>query len=275
MKIVRKTLGRLIDHYLIKRGNYRYNFFLSVYINFRYLPFRQAKFLPIALYGRPRIIAIGDGRISISAETIYNKMIKINKTNESVANSGGNSEIVFKGKMINFQGCACIGTGCRIMSYLESRISIGNNFIMNNQNFIGSCCDLEIGDNVVIGHQNQIFDTDFHFIYNESMSFVANNKAPTIIGEGVWISNRVSINKGSNIPPHTIIASNTVISRNITSISGLIWGGIPCKLLSTDKHKAIFNDLEPQLYGFFEENHAALKCKLSIFEYEKQMLSND
>lgn len=266
------SLFSIFDYFLTKRGNNRYNVFLSLYINCKYLPLKQAKKLPIAIYGNFRIIAIGNGTISIDSDDISHKMIKINQTNESVANSGGDSELMFKGKKIIFHGHARIGTGCRIMSYAESEISIGRNFIMNNQNFIGSCGSLIIGDDVVIGHQNQIFDTDFHFLYNVSKSEVLNNKARTVIGNNVWISNRVTINKGTIIPDDTIIASNTLVSKNLSSTPGYIWGGVPCKLLSLDVHKALFNELEWQIYGYFEKNMDINSCRLTQTEYENRKL---
>lgn len=70
-KIIRKLVMNMAANW--------YNPFLSVIINFYYLPFRQACRLPIACYGWVQFISM-HGKIRIESDKIHFKMIRLNTT---------------------------------------------------------------------------------------------------------------------------------------------------------------------------------------------------
>ncbi len=101
---VASFIRKKISHWVVRRSHNGYNRLFTWYFNMRYLPWHQAKILPIAFYGHPRIVAQERTKIEILAERITPGMIKINKTNESPCNSGGDIEMVLKGDSVVFRG---------------------------------------------------------------------------------------------------------------------------------------------------------------------------
>jgi acetyltransferase-like isoleucine patch superfamily enzyme len=226
------------------------NPFLTLYINFAFLPFKQAIKLPIWIYSKTRFLGL-TGKFIIETENVHYGMIRIGKTNESTCASGSGTEIINKSKII-FRGKSLIGCGCRILVYGKGILVFGRNFIMNNQNLIGCCNYIETGDNVIIGHRNQIADTNFHFMYNMTNGTVKNAKTPVIIGDYCWLTNNVSIMKGSVIPKHTTVASYSLLNRQYDVQMGTILAGIPA-IPVAHGYVAIWNqNIERDLYKHFQ-----------------------
>lgn len=78
-RIIRKLVENMAANW--------YNPFLSLIVNFYYLPFRQARCLPIACYGWPRFISM-HGKIRIESDKIYAKMIRLNTTRHNSYHGG-------------------------------------------------------------------------------------------------------------------------------------------------------------------------------------------
>lgn len=233
-----------------------FNPLFTLFFNFRFLPFHQACRFPIYFYGRPQLLGAGSGIVRIDEGVVIKSgMIKINRKNESSAHSGGQTEIIFKGKSIVFKGEAEIGCGCRILSYGQSEIIFGAHFKMNNNNLIGSCGHLEFGDNVVLGHQNQIFDTNFHFVYYSDTKTVANNSAPIFISNNCWITNRCTVLKGSHLPAYSVVGAGSTINKNYSSEpEGTCFIGTPAKPKIRNYYRIRNKSVESKMYKFFKDN---------------------
>lgn len=234
-----------------------FNPIFTLFFNFRFLPFKQACHLPIFFYGRPKLLGAGNGIISIDKNVrIKSGMIKINQSNEFPCHSGGQTEILFKGKSIMFKGNATIGCGCRLLSYGQSQIIFGKNFKMSNQNSIGSCNYISFGDCVSIGQQNQIFDTNFHFVYRADSKSVAKNSAPIVIANNSWITNRCTIFKGTHMPAYSVLGASSMINRDYSSEpEGTCFMGSPAKPKIRDYYRIRKKSVESKMYKFFEHNN--------------------
>lgn len=239
---VASFIRKKIFHWVVRRSHNGYNRLFTWYFNMRYLPWHQAKILPIAFYGHPRIVAQERTKTEILAERITPGMIKINKTNESPCNSGGDIEMVLKGDSVVFRGGAEIGSGGKWVFYGGSKVVFGANILINNAVMIGSCASVEIGDNAVIAHQCQIFDTDFHFLYDVNSNTVKNQCAPIVIGNNVWLANRVSIYKGARLPDYSVVAAHSVVNKDFSQYpKATFFAGVPalptskrCTLMKND-----------------------------------------
>lgn len=248
---LKSYVNRKLTRLVVRCSRNHYNRLFTWYFNIKYLPWKQAKYMPIAFYGRPRLLADEHQQIEIQTDRIYGGMIKINQTNESPCSSGGDIELVLKGKKIVFRGPATIGAGGKWVFYGTAEVVFGANILINNQVMIGSCKSVEIGDNVVIAHQCQIYDTDFHFIYDYQSSFVKNQCAPIRIGANVWLANRVSVLKGACLPDGAIVTAGSLVNKDFSAKeSSTMFAGIPA--VPTSKRCTLIRNNDQLLFDFFE-----------------------
>lgn len=95
-------------------------------------------------------------------------------------------------------------------------LEIGRNFGMTG----GSICVAErvtIGDNVAVGANCVITDTDFHPLHPRARLLEPQNgkSAPVVIGDNVFIGMNSIILKGVAIGANSVIGAGSVVSRSI------------------------------------------------------------
>lgn len=123
------------------------------------------------------------------------------------------------------------------LSYLEVRnkeaeINFGNNISINN-NLIIICAatSVSIGNNVFIGHDVEILDSDLHAIdaisRNENGAFIS---APVIIGDNVFLGNNVKILKGVTIGKNSVVAHSAIVTKSFPD--NVIIGGNPATIIA-------------------------------------------
>jgi acetyltransferase-like isoleucine patch superfamily enzyme len=109
-------------------------------------------------------------------------------------------------------------------------LKIGNNFAMTG----GSICAAEkitIGDNVVVGANCTIVDTDFHPVSAElrrSQPQVADT-APVCIGDDIFIGMNSLILKGVTVGSGSVIGAGSVVTHDVPS--HVVVGGNPARIL--------------------------------------------
>lgn len=86
-----------------------------------------------------------------------------------------------------------------------------NYFTMNINSTIIVKKHIKIGNNVMIGRNVTIYDSDFHDIY-DNRSNIINNDGAVIIDNDVWIGSNCLILKNTFINSNAIIGANTTIS---------------------------------------------------------------
>lgn len=83
-----------------------------------------------------------------------------------------------------------------------------------------------------IGSESQVMDTNFHPIINTQTNLSYPMTAPIELGSYNWLSNRVTIFSKTKTPDYCIIASNSVCSRDYSSLgSNVLIGGVPAVLV--------------------------------------------
>jgi acetyltransferase-like isoleucine patch superfamily enzyme len=152
--------------------------------------------------------------------------------------------------------------------WVGSSFTIGDNFLMNNGrlfNAIGrqqSCCfivqrngvlkignnvgisdtaivcykSIIISDNVTIGGNVVIYDTDFHSLNKEHRQNMAidmqNTKcAPVVIEKDAFIGAHSTILKGVTIGEGAIVGAGSVVTKSIPENE--IWAGNPAKFIKS------------------------------------------
>lgn len=78
--------------------------------------------------------------------------------------------------------------------------------------------DITIGDNVMMGRNNIIYDSDFHSIVDHNNRILNPNRS-VVIGDNVWITNGVTILKGVKVENGCIISANTTVTTKVPEAS--------------------------------------------------------
>jgi acetyltransferase-like isoleucine patch superfamily enzyme len=120
---------------------------------------------------------------------------------------------------------------CSLIVGNKGILIVGKNVGMSStaifcQNYI------EIGDNVKLGGNVVIYDTDFHSLNPKSRLYPIVDKAETKtaavkIGNSVFIGGHSTILKGVEIGENSIVGACSVVTKNVPSNE--IWAGNPAK----------------------------------------------
>lgn len=200
----------------------------TVYFNFHYLPFKQAIKLPVWLY-KPKLKKTG-GSIKIHSGKISTGMIRLGYDRVSVyPNSGISLEI--NGNVV-FNGSCCIGNDSFI-AVDKGELSFGDFFNATAATKIICRHSIHFGNEVLIGWNNMVCDSDFHHIHDAESGESINADAPIKVGNHVWIANGCSIMKGSDIPDDVVVAAKSLVNKKLDIPSFSIVAGIPAKLKKT------------------------------------------
>jgi len=101
--------------------------------------------------------------------------------------------------------------------YLEARekesiIRFGNNIYSNNNlSIIAENGEISLGDNVLIGTNVEIINSDFHHIHPEKRNSGLHKSKNVIIESNVFIGSNVKILKGVTIGRNSIISNGSVV----------------------------------------------------------------
>lgn len=188
---------------------YLYNLYKSIVFNFTYLPFDQAKSLPIWVeslsFGKE---AAYTGKIVIESDTIKHRMIMLGVRYNSWYPYAGISlqnfgTIIFKGQCIIGNSSAIyVGSGCTL--------TIGDDTQMSSSSKVICETGITIGRKTRIGWNSLLMDTNFHYMTNIlDGSTNEKIKAPITIGQHNWFGNNCSIFKGFTTTDYVTIGSGS------------------------------------------------------------------
>lgn len=148
-------------------------------------------------------------------------------------NMGGPEEFNIWGTIV-FKGKCQIGTGGKIIVGLNGKLELGNDCNIMSACNICAYESVSIGDNLLVAHAAQIFDTGFHFVADMNTSRVKARGTPVVIGNDCWVCNSATIMGGSYLPDKTIVASHSLVNKNLKDIpTRSLIAGIPAKLIKS------------------------------------------
>jgi acetyltransferase-like isoleucine patch superfamily enzyme len=139
-----------------------------------------------------------------------------------------------------------LGNNVCIYGKLESqnggKILFGDNTRLGKNSIVRSVNSIVIGSYTAISDHVIITDNNNHPtdpVFRRKMKFDVqdgymrkwkhSDNAPIVIGENVWIGEYARIQKGVNIGDNSIIAANSVVTKNVPA--NCIVGGNPAKIL--------------------------------------------
>lgn len=111
---------------------------------------------------------------------------------------------------------------------IYQRLSIGADCWINIRLMLNLGAPITIGDRAAIGHEVMIL-TESHEVGTPDRRAGAVIAQPVTIGTGVWIGARTTILPGVTIGDGVIIASGSVITKDVPS--NVVVGGVPAKVL--------------------------------------------
>lgn len=111
----------------------------------------------------------------------------------------------------------------------------GDNVQINDRCHIASVMSICIGNNVLIASDVFITDHDHGDVSRATMEIPPALRdlicQPVIIGDNVWIGEKVIILKGVEVGQGAIIAAGAVVTKNVPPFS--VVGGVPARILKT------------------------------------------
>lgn len=91
---------------------------------------------------------------------------------------------------------------------------------------------LIIGKDCMVANDVDLRTGDSHSIIDATTGKRINQAKDVTIGDHVWIGSHVSILKGANVAPNSIVGTRSLVTRAFTE-PGVVLGGIPAKVLRT------------------------------------------
>lgn len=217
----------------------------TIRINLK-LPINQAIYLPIIVY-KCHIDSI-KGDIRIESDSISTGMIRLGlRTSTLYFSNYGICISIQEGGLLCFKGPGYMGNNSAIEIGKNAKVTFGQNFGITSNFKISSRKAIQIGENFSSSWEVNVFDTDFHNLYNLQNQYILESDKEVFIGDDVWICQRVTVLKGSFIPSRSIIASNSMVNKSFEGMpKNSIYAGLPAKFIKTDFTRKEFIDFEKQ-----------------------------
>lgn len=117
---------------------------------------------------------------------------------------------------------------------LHPRLIIGQNCNIGDETHITCANHIQIGDNLLTGRRCLITDNSHGGMTLEELAIApidrnVKSKGPIIIGNNVWIGERVCILPGVHVGDGAVIAANAVVTKDVPPY--IVVGGVPAKII--------------------------------------------
>lgn len=233
-----------------------FNPLMTLYLNFRSFPLKQAVHLPVFVYGWPRIFSLY-GSMKCQGKCKMG-MITFNASN------GGAPSAPLAATAINNWGKIIFHGKCQIYTANKINVGMGGILELGEGTKIMHLCNVtahefvRIGEQSWITHRCQVLDSNFHFIADFRSHKIRRYTKPIEIGCYCWICNTTTVTGGAKIPDKTIVASNSLVNKNMMDIpEESMIGGIPAKLIATGFRRVESMRFQEEIISYFAKNHDA------------------
>ena len=196
---------------------FQHNWLATLYFNFRMLPFSQAIHLPFDFAHSVRFASL-KGKVRLNVEgRLHRAMVRVGGRDSDIM-PRRETVILIDGELEVRGDCVELGNGVSLVVREGGHLSLGR------KNRLGAMCKIycarriEIGDEVGISWECQIYDTNFHSMRDCSTGLDIHPDGEVHIGSCNWIGNRCSICKGTYTPDRLIVASNSLLNRDYRSV---------------------------------------------------------
>ena len=223
----------------------------SVYFNFHYLPFHQAKKLPFFIYKMDCICA--KGKVVIEAEDITKGMIQLG---QRIVSLYPNSGICWenKGGTVIFHGKCSIGGNSAISIGENSILEFGDDFISTAGLKIATYHGIKFGNHARVGWDSLIMDTNFHPLYDLNKKKFKSASGRISIGDYNWFGTGCRIMHSVSTPERCIFGMNSIVTRGSEMKSNCVMGGNPDRVLSENVIRKYDCDTEEKVKEYLRQS---------------------
>lgn len=213
----------------------------TVYFNFHYLPFHQAKLLPIRFH-KPQFVNL-QGRVRIEGD-VWKGMITLGEHQHGAFPDGGfmfennGGEIVFRGR-VNIGG----NSGFSIGKYGKLEMDGFTNCIQGLK--VVCYHHIHVQSGCRFGWDVLMMDTSMHPLKHMDGSFTGTGVAPVVLSHHTWISTRCMVSPGAATAPYTVVAANSMLNRAFDE-SYVLLAGSPAVV----KKRGVFRDMGDDMIDY-------------------------
>ena len=204
--------------------------FKTIIFNFRYFQFHEAILFPVFVSFDSRIRKL-KGKVIIEGP-VTPGMIRMGSSYVGIFDRRHMKFIWQVEGEVVFKGSALFKYGSKVIVDKNGYLEIGNKFRISANSSIICYKRIIFGNHCRISWDVQIMDTDFHKILSLEGKQL-NLPRPIEIGNHNWIGTRVTILKGAKTDDDCIVASNSLLTREIMG-SHQIMAGNPAKVIKTN-----------------------------------------
>ena len=200
----------------------------SFIINWKLFGMKEAFLCPVFIANSVKCKGIKKGSIVVEAGDKYRGMINIGFGGSLgiCANRTGYFIIGDTGRVV-FKGTAGLAHGSSLRVD-NGDLIFGNSFSCNKNCFISCSEGIEFGDDVLLGWNVNVRDSDGHKVYHDSE--LKPSLKPIRIGKHVWIASEVDILKGAEVSDGCIIGYRSCVTNRFEEANCLI-AGYPAKVI--------------------------------------------
>lgn len=192
----------------------------SIYLNLRSLPFSLAIKMPILIHYNTKLD-------DLSCIVKFEKTPRFGSVKFGFT---GSYSLGIKGGywsnsgMIIFRKKASFARGTQLICGKHGQIVFGNYFQSNANCIFNAGKRISFGDNCLLSWNISILDGDGHKIISNNESDNDSKDSSIIIGDHVWICMNTVCLKGARIESNCVVASNSIVNKNINNCNVLIAG---------------------------------------------------
>lgn len=119
-------------------------------------------------------------------------------------------------------------------SFPKASITIGNHCSIGEYNHITACNKITIGDGLLTGRYVIISDNSHGGLSEEEANIQPSlrdlkSKGEVVIGNNVWLGDKVAVLSGVHIGNNVIVAANAVVTKDIPD--SCMVAGVPAKII--------------------------------------------
>lgn len=203
---------------------------ITIYVNFRCLPFKTALKLPLFIGYRTHIDKLSRN-IKFGCEpTTFMARIGWGGT-EGREQGKKNYLLLNDNASIQFNGRCTMSSGVSLILDLGT-LEIGDDFFCN-KNCTISCNDrIIIGDHALFGWNVEVLDSDNHKVVHKNKEKTCDH-GEIKIGDYVWVASFAHILKNSAIPDGSVVAYHSLVTKQFEG-EKLLLGGCPAKVIEEE-----------------------------------------
>lgn len=195
----------------------------SIVFNFHYLPFKQARKLPVIFYVRPTFLSL-KGKVVLDTPDVRFNMIRFGKCKAPIVPY----------RSFRWQNEGTVHFGGKLELSHHAFVSVGRNGVLkfgdsNKMNFgcrFIAAKEIVFGDKVRVSWDVTFIDSDFHPLIDTVRGKPLKVSQAIKIDYGCWIGHNSIVSKGVKLPKNTTVCAGAVVKGRFAKENTIIGGNI-------------------------------------------------